>query len=101
MNLKFMDIPLVSCARKYGSHWTFPGGAIDNRHYFARFVDMDATLEEFEQMLLFDPQTSGGLLIGVKSDRLADFLKEAKRIRQPAWVIGEVTNGDSIRVTRS
>jgi selenide,water dikinase len=101
MHLKFLQIPFVSCASKYGSHWTFPGGAIDNRHHFERFVDLDSTLEEYEQMLLFDPQTSGGLLMGLKADRLGDFLMEAKRIHQPAWVIGEVTNGDTIRVTRS
>ncbi len=101
MHLNFADIPFVSGARKYGSRWSFPGGAIDNRHYFERFVEMDPVLEEFEQMLLFDPQTSGGLFMGVKADRVVDFLKEAKRIHQPAWVIGEVTDGEIIQVTRS
>lgn len=101
MHLNFSDIPFVSCADGYGKQWTFPGGASDNRLFFERFVDFDPALEEYQRMLLFDPQTSGGLLMGLNPDRLSDFLKEAKRIHQPAWVIGEVNTGDTIRVTRS
>jgi selenophosphate synthase len=47
-------------------------------------------------MLLFDPQTSGGLLFSVNCDRLDDFRIQAEKNDQPIWVIGEVTEGDEI-----
>ena len=41
-------------------------------------------------MLLFDPQTSGGLLLAVPGVRREAFLKRAREIDLPVWVIGEV-----------
>ena len=49
-------------------------------------------------MLLFDPQTSGGLLLGVPQERLASFMKHAEELNQPAWVVGEVCAGQGIEV---
>ncbi len=49
-------------------------------------------------MLLFDPQTSGGLLLGVPADKIAGFMKQAAEMDQPAWEIGEVVAGDRITV---
>ncbi len=40
-------------------------------------------------MLLFDPQTSGGLLLSVPPDTLDLFLARARAVDQPVWVIGE------------
>ncbi len=34
--------------------------------------------------MLFDPQTSGGLLLGIKPDRLPEFLNQAKAADQSA-----------------
>jgi selenide,water dikinase len=49
-------------------------------------------------MLLFDPQTSGGLLLGVPQEKLAAFQARARELDQPAWVIGEVHAGSGIVV---
>jgi selenide,water dikinase len=49
-------------------------------------------------MLLFDPQTSGGLLLGVPQERLVAFLGRAKELGQPAWTIGRVEAGAGIHV---
>ena len=54
--------------------------------------------DEPDQMLLFDPQTSGGLLLGVPSEKLDDFLQRAEQIGQAAWVIGSVEAGTGIQV---
>jgi selenide,water dikinase len=50
-------------------------------------------------MLLFDPQTSGGLLLGVPSGQLDSFLARAKEIGQAAWVVGSVEAGTGIQIT--
>jgi hypothetical protein len=51
-------------------------------------------------MLLFDPQTSGGLLMSVPDQVFSDFMSSAEELGQPAWQIGVVAPGDGIDVVR-
>ena len=99
LRLDFARIPLVSCARRYAAEFVFPGGAYDNRLYFGQFVSFDPAIAEPDQMLLFDPQTSGGLLLSVPEKHLKALLQRAEENDQPAWVIGEALEGDGIEVT--
>jgi len=91
-------MPYISCAHKYADLWTFPGGASDNRLHFGPGVRFGTDIPEETQMLLFDPQTSGGLLLAVPHRKLAAFLKRAEEISQPVWPIGEVVEGTGIDV---
>lgn len=50
------------------------------------------------QLLLFTPETSGGLLIAVPAERLNDLLTRCVAAGQPAWHIGEVAPGSGIVV---
>jgi selenide,water dikinase len=96
--LSFSQIPFISCARQYAERGTFPGGSADNRMHFGPHVTFHPDLDEPAQMLLFDAQTSGGLLLAVPRENVADFLTRAKEIDQPAWVIGDVVTGTGIEV---
>jgi selenide,water dikinase len=98
LRFSFERIPFVSCARKYAEMWTFPGGASDNRLYFESSVRFGESIDEANRMLLFDPQTSGGLLLCVAGNQLEAFMEKASEINQPAWVIGEVVQGKGIEV---
>jgi selenide, water dikinase len=94
----FDRIPFVSCARKYAEAWTFPGGAADNSLYFSPHVDFNEKIDAGNQMLLFDPQTSGGLLLAVPAERIVAFLRRAAETGTPAWEVGEVTDSQRIEV---
>jgi len=94
----YLDIPFVSCAKKYAQMWTFPGGASDNRLYYGKHVEFSPDISEEDQMLLFDPQTSGGLLLGVPKNKLSNLLKMAEENKQPIWVIGQAIEGEGIEV---
>ena len=96
--LEMEKIPFVSCAQKYAEIWAFPGGAADNRLYFGPHVRFASGIQEEKQMLLFDPQTSGGLLLAVPRSKKDAFLKRAQETGQPAWVIGEAIEGSGIDV---
>jgi selenide,water dikinase len=98
--LKFdlAKIPFLSGARKYAEQGTFPGGAFDNKKHFEANVEFAPSMDEPTQMLLFDPQTSGGLLLGVPHEKLDSFLARAGELDQPAWAIGEVQSGSGIQV---
>ena len=99
LKLDFASIPFISGARKYAEKGAFASGAFDNKKHFESKVKFADSIDEENQMLLFDPQTSGGLLLGVPHENLISFLARAKEVDLPAWVIGEVKSGSGIQIT--
>ncbi len=99
LRFDFANIPFISGARKYAEQGIFPGGAFDNKKHFGEKVDFADLIDEAKQMLLFDPQTSGGLLLGVPPDRVDSFLARARELDQPVWRIGEVQAGSGIQIS--
>jgi selenide,water dikinase len=91
-------VPFVSGARKYAELGSFAGGLFDNQSYFGSKVQFSEAIDVPARMMLFDPQTSGGLLLGVPEERLAAFTKRADEAGQPIWKIGKVREGKGIRV---
>jgi len=100
LRFNFSQIPFISCARKFADAWTFPGGSSDNRLYFEKHVSFDASIDEENRMLLFDAQTSGGLLLSVPLERLDAMLTRAEELGQPLWHVGEVVAGAGIEVAK-
>ena len=94
----FSKLPFVSCANKYAQAWTFPGGASDNKLFYGTRVSFADAILEHDQMLMFDPQTSGGLLLSVPAGKMAALTSRAAELGQPVWEIGEVTAGEGIEV---
>jgi selenide,water dikinase len=98
LRLEWDKIPFTSGAQRYAEDYNFPGGAYDNRIYFESHVRFTKSLPEDKQLLLFDPQTSGGLLISVPPDKKDALFARAQEIGQELWWIGEVTSGNLIEV---
>ena len=98
LKFNFADIPFTSGARTYAERGMFPGGAFDNKKHFEPGVRFRKTIDEPDQMLLFDPQTSGGLLLGVPRQHLDAFLARAREAEQALWVIGNVEEGMGIEI---
>jgi selenide, water dikinase len=98
LRIELARIPFIAGARKYARQGIFPGGAFDNRGHFGPEVEFAETIDEPDQMLLFDPQTSGGLLLGVPARLLDRFLERAQEIGQAAWVIGKAQAGTGLQI---
>ncbi|MCJ7700097.1 MAG: selenide, water dikinase SelD [Anaerolineales bacterium] len=98
LRFDFANIPFTAGAFKYASDFIFPGGASDNRLYYEPHVHFLRDLPESARLLLFDPQTSGGLLMAVPSGKLGALISRADNLGQPLWVVGEVVAGDHIEV---
>ncbi len=96
--IDYAKLPFVTCARKYAEAWTFPGGAFDNQLYYGDRVHIRPPLDDAARMLLFDPQTSGGLLLAVPPEKLPALQARAAELRQPLWEIGEVIAGSGIEI---
>ncbi len=98
LRFEFAKIPFISCARKYAEKGCFAGGAFDNKSHFESKVSFAGSIDEENQMLLFDPQTSGGLLLGVPWEKLDSLLARAMELDQAVWVVGSVEAGSGIKV---
>lgn len=94
VRIRAENVPLYPEALEWAAMGLIPGGAYNNRNFRGAFVAFDAGISREVQDLLFDPQTSGGLLIVVaakESARLVDTLK-AKGVATAA-IVGEVVAG--------
>ena len=100
IRLSYQKIHFTSGARRYAEEYIFPGGTYDNRLYFGSNVHFDPSLDEPAQLLLFDAQTSGGLLLSVPPSKLEGLQGHAAELDQPLWVIGDVVQGKGIIVNR-
>ncbi len=94
----FEKIPIIKGAQRYAQQWIFPGGSSDNRIYFSPHVRFAAEIDEPSQMLLFDAQTSGGLLLAVPPAKLDLLMQRATQVGLLLWEIGEVFEGQGIQV---
>ncbi|HGG65153.1 MAG TPA: selenide, water dikinase SelD [Rhodobacteraceae bacterium] len=62
-------------------------------------VQMQAEMESAPEILLFDPQTAGGLLAAVPAAQAKTILAKLLDAGEPAVIIGEVTDGSGITLS--
>lgn len=98
MVFEWDKLPFTSAAMHYASQYIFPGGAYDNRLYFEQNVRFERQLVDEYKLLLYDPQTSGGLLLCVKPDRLDELIAESSQQGQPIWQIGSVVEAGGLLI---
>lgn len=93
------SIPFFSHAEEYAETGLLPGGLIRNRDYRKGSVDFAPSVPQFIQDVMFDPQTSGGLLIAVPKAKASRLLEKLhSRGVSAAAVIGEVTAENKGRI---
>ena len=84
-------IPLLLGALELSARGMHPGGANDNRDFLHGKVLVNGNIDPSLMALLYDPQTSGGLLIAV-SEKDANTLRDRlKASGLPSEPIGRVT----------
>lgn len=95
--VSYSRVPVLDEARSLVRRGAIAGGTSRNYDYLRPRVEF-SRLDEFDQIILCDAQTSGGLLMAVASDRL-DALTSALRRRKidPAH-IGEITGAGDGRI---
>ncbi len=98
LRFEFNKIPFIQNVFRYAREWIFPGGATDNRQFYSSHVQFNPSIDEMQQTLLFDPQTSGGLLLAAPPDKADEILEKAKLIELPMWEVGEVTHSNVIEI---
>lgn len=92
-------IPLLPGALEYASRGIVTGGAARNRNYLAGKVSFTDDIPEELQHILFDPQTSGGLLFAAPPEKADEVEARFAAAKLPVWRVGEVIEGRGIIVT--
>ncbi len=83
-------VPLLEGARELADG-NVPGGGRTNRQHFGARISIGPDVPGDISDLLFDPQTSGGLLVAISQDAAAPALEELVRAGLIAAIIGRVT----------
>ncbi len=91
-------VPFLEGARDFAIRGYLPGGLQANRRYAGGAVRLEARPPEEVETLLFDPQTSGGLLISVPPERASACIKALQDHYAHAAQIGEVQSPDDVPV---
>ena len=86
-------------AKEYAGMGLLPAATYDNLDYVGDAVKFADSVDEETKMLLFDPQTSGGLLIAVPEER-AERLVERLKEKGVEWIqeVGKIKEGSLIEV---
>lgn len=69
------DIPVIDGLDKYISSGMIPGGTLKNKEIYSCSVEIKQDISSEQEIVLYDAQTSGGLLLSVKPE-------EAKKVKE-------------------
>ena len=98
-SLSASDVPILASARRLAGADVIPGGTRDNLAYVGPYIDFAPSLNEAQQLLLADAQTSGGLLISLPKERVEELLAALQsRGVQNAALIGHITGPGNGRI---
>ena len=93
------SVPVYSEALEYAAMGLVPAGAYRNRDFRLFMVDFAPSVDRVLQDALFDPQTSGGLLVCVAPEKAEDLLKALKTNGvQDSALVGEVVGEPKERI---
>jgi len=85
------DVPFFPEAKELAEMGMIPGGLHRNRDFRMTMVEFGESVPQFMSDILFDPQTSGGLLISVPGSEAESLLERMRREGiEEAAIIGEV-----------
>lgn len=84
-------IPIIPEAFEFAAMGLVPSGAFKNREFREPIVDFSPSVDNVFRDILFDPQTSGGLLICVAEEAAQELLKRLReKVSDKVALIGEV-----------
>lgn len=81
------EVPMLKSAKSFAQMGIIPAGTYGNMDYFGSRVSTDEEVEQCVLDVLYDPQTSGGLLISVSADQADELVEELKNSKAMCYAI--------------
>lgn len=101
MSIDAASVPALPGALGYAAAGIVTGGASRNRDGLAGHVRFEGAVEPAVEHLLFDAQTSGGLLIALPPQRARAAVAQLHADGLPGAIIGSVEDGEGVLVRSS
>ena len=92
-------VPVWERAVPLANDGVYPGGLKSNREYLENRVTAEGVSQD-DLLPLYDPQTSGGLLVAVPGTRVSALVGALRERGVSGAVVGEVVEHPGVRVTR-
>ncbi len=99
LRINALAVPMLPGALDSAEEGILPGGLLRNREYLLPSVRIDKGVPIAVADLLFDPQTSGGLLMSVAKEDADAMFDQLKAVCPNARIIGSVTEESAAKVT--
>lgn len=96
IRIETQGMPTLPGAMDYASQGIITGGAARNRDYLDGKVRVSDGITEATEHILFDPQTSGGLLFTVAAESADETQKLFKDSGETVWRVGKVVEGEGV-----
>lgn len=90
IELEFNSIPVFPEAFEFSRKEVYPGGLGRNRDFYSVQVEFKGTIPAYRRNLLYDPQTSGGLLISLPPEAASKLGAALHNLGINAPIIGKV-----------
>ena len=90
-------VPVMGAAISYADEFLLTAAAQKNRNYLGNRVHFEGVSFAMEEVL-FDPQTSGGLLIAVADQEAKDLCRKLCQAGLPAGIVGEITKPSDVEI---
>lgn len=91
------QVPVMSEALRYADEFFLTAAAQKNRNHLEKHVRFEGISFAMEEVL-FDPQTSGGLLIAVRPDQAEELLCKLREEGLPAGITGEIIEKEETEI---
>ena len=78
-NIDFANIPILDSVKKLSSEENWSSGLINNEKALEHNIIWNKSILESEKKILFDPQTSGGLLFTVDKSKSIEFQRKLSK----------------------
>jgi selenide,water dikinase len=86
----FNSIPFFAGVMELSKKEIYPGGLGRNRDFYSSQVEFRGRIPQYKRNLLFDPQTSGGLLVALPSIKAEQMVEKLRKSKINASIIGKV-----------
>lgn len=95
LRVDWAQVPLLEDMQTYAAAGHVTGGGSRNQDFYGQWMKIGDHVAETDRALLFDPQTSGGLLCALAAENVDAIEAWFRRADEPFWRIGDVTDGPS------
>lgn len=90
LEIESQSIPLLEHVLEYARDGLIPAGSHANRKYWAQHVCVEPSVDKTLESIVFDAQTSGGMLLAVPEVQVDEALALLREQGDEGWIVGFV-----------